>query len=83
MKKMGDPIFRCNYCQKYYCNKQVNTWFYVTTLQNNRWNFKFISILNKIEEHLIAPHVALTQIFQLKGYGQYGMHGTLFMLSQI
>jgi hypothetical protein len=76
-EKMEDPIFMCNYCQKYYCNKQVNTWFYVNTLQNNRLNFKFISILNKFEECLIAPHLAFTQIFQLKGYGQYGMHGNI------
>ncbi len=28
---------------------------------------------NKIEEHLITPHLIVTQIFQLQGYGQYGL----------
>jgi hypothetical protein len=32
-------------------------------------------MLNKIKEHLIAPHLTFTQIFQLQGYGQYGLHG--------
>jgi len=26
---------------------------------------------------LIAPHFTFTQIFWLKGYGQYGMHGNI------
>jgi len=26
---------------------------------------------------LIAPHLAFAQIFQLKGYGQYEMHGSI------
>ncbi len=26
---------------------------------------------------MIAPHLAFTQIFRLKGYGQYGMHGSI------
>jgi hypothetical protein len=40
-------------------------------------NFKFVSILNKIEEHLIASHLAFVQILQRKGYEQYGMHGSI------
>jgi hypothetical protein len=43
-------------------------------ITNNQSNFKFVPILNKIEECLIAPRLAFAQIFQLKGYGQYGMH---------
>jgi hypothetical protein len=34
-------------------------------------------MLNKIEEHLIALCLAFTQIFQLKGYGLYGTHGSV------
>ncbi len=34
-------------------------------------------MLNKIEEHLIAPCLAFTQKFQLKGYGPYGIHGSV------
>jgi hypothetical protein len=43
-------------------------------ITNNQSNFRFVPILNKIEECLIAPRLAFAQIFQLKGYGQYGMH---------
>jgi hypothetical protein len=46
-------------------------------ITNNQSNFKFVSILNKIKEGLIAPHLAFTQIFVLKGYGQYGMYGSI------
>jgi hypothetical protein len=30
-----------------------------------------------MEEHLIAPCLAVAQIFQLKGYGEYKMHGSI------
>jgi hypothetical protein len=46
-------------------------------ITNNQLNFKFVLILNKIKECLITPHLAFAQIFQLKGYGQYGMHGSI------
>jgi hypothetical protein len=46
-------------------------------IKSNQFNLKFVSIFNKIKEHLIALHLAFTQIFQLKGYGQYGMHGSI------
>jgi len=39
--------------------------------------FKFVPILNQIEEHIIIPHLAFAWIFQLKGYGQYEMHGNI------
>ncbi len=38
---------------------------------------KLLLMLNKIEEHLIAPHLIFTQIFQLQGYEQYGLHGNI------
>jgi hypothetical protein len=34
-------------------------------------------MLNKIEECLIAPCLRFAQIFQLQGYGQYGLHGSI------
>jgi hypothetical protein len=37
-------------------------------------------MLNKIEEHLIAPHLVIAQIFQLQGYGQYGLHGSIIIV---
>jgi hypothetical protein len=46
-------------------------------ITNNQLNLKFVPILNKIEERLIAPHFAFAQIFQLKRYGQYGMHKSI------
>jgi hypothetical protein len=38
---------------------------------------KFVSMFNKVKESFIVPHLAFTQIFQLKGYGQCDMHGTI------
>jgi hypothetical protein len=34
-------------------------------------------MLNKVEKHLIAPQLAFAQFFQLHGYGQYGIHGSI------
>jgi hypothetical protein len=31
-------------------------------------------MLNNIKEHLIAPHLAFAQIFQLQRYEKYGIH---------
>ncbi len=38
---------------------------------------KYDLTLNKIKEHLIAPRFAFAQIFQLRGYEQYGMCGNI------
>jgi hypothetical protein len=76
-EKIEDPIFICNsYQKKIDCVKQLNMTLR-EHITNNRSNFKFVPILNKIEEHLITPCFAFTQIFQLKGCGQYGMHGNI------
>ncbi len=76
-EKIEDPIFICNYCQKEIdCGKQLNMILH-EHITNNQLNFKFVLILHKFEEHLIALHLAFAQIFQLKGYGQYGMHGSI------
>jgi len=76
MKTWKIPYLYVIFVKKIIVVKNLS-WFYVNTLQNNQLNFKFISTLNKIEECFIAPHLAFTQIFQLKGYGQYGMHGNI------
>jgi hypothetical protein len=44
---------------------------------NNKANMEFVLMLNKIEKHLIAPHLAFAQKFQLWVYGQYGMNGSI------
>jgi hypothetical protein len=44
-------------------------------ITNNQLNFKFVSF--------DSPRLAFTQIFQLKGYGQYGMHGSIVNVRQI
>jgi hypothetical protein len=67
----------CNYCQnKIDYDKPLNMTLheYIT---NNQSSFRFIPILNKIEKYLIAPRLAFAQIFQLKRYGQYGMHRSI------
>jgi hypothetical protein len=75
--KIKNPIFICNYYRKKIdCGEQLNMTL-CEHITNNQSNLKFVPILNKIEEHLITPHLAFTQIFQLKGYGQYEMHKSI------
>ncbi len=76
-EKIEDPIFICNSCRKKIDYvKQLNMTLR-EHITNNQSNFKFVPILNKIEERLITPCFAFTQIFQLKRFGQYGMHGNI------
>jgi hypothetical protein len=44
---------------------------------NNIPNMNVVSSLNKIEEPLVSPRLAFAQIYQLKGYGQYGIRGSI------
>jgi hypothetical protein len=44
---------------------------------NNLPNMNVVSSLNKIGEPLVSPRLAFAQIYQLKGYGQYGIHGSI------
>jgi hypothetical protein len=46
-------------------------WDYIVT---NKSNMEFILMLKKIEKNLIVPQLTLAQIFQLHGYGQYGIY---------
>jgi hypothetical protein len=50
-------------------------------ITNNNIDVKFVLMLNKIEERLITPCLAFMQIFQLKGYEQFGMHGNIVNFS--
>jgi hypothetical protein len=38
---------------------------------------EFALMLNKIEKRPIVPHLVFAQNYQLWGYGQYGMHGSI------
>jgi hypothetical protein len=71
------PIFMYLGC----CHKflQEISWdvFLQEHILNNTKNMNTISSLNKIEEPPVAPHLAFAQIYQIKGYGQYGMHGSI------
>jgi hypothetical protein len=76
-EKIEDPIFICSSCCiKINYGKQLNMTL-CEHITNNQLNLKIFKILNKIEERLIAPRLTFTKIFQLKGYGQYGMHGSI------
>jgi hypothetical protein len=43
----------------------------------NKPNMKYFLMLNKIEECLIASCLGFALIFQLQGYVQYGLHGSI------
>ncbi len=46
-------------------------------ITNNNVDVKFVLMLNKIEEWLITLCLESMQIFQLRGYEQFGMHGNI------
>jgi hypothetical protein len=57
-EKKEYPIFICNSCwKKIDYGKQLNM-ILCEHITNNELSFKFASLLNKIEEHLIPPHLA-------------------------
>jgi hypothetical protein len=49
-------------------------WDYIVI---DKSNMEFFLMLNKVEKHLIARWLAFAQNFQLHGYGQYGIHGSI------
>jgi hypothetical protein len=50
-------------------------------IANDNVDVNCFLMLNKIEERLITPCLAFMQIFQLKGYEQFGMHGNIVKFS--
>jgi hypothetical protein len=57
-RKIEDPIFICNLCwKKIDYGKQLNM-ILCEHITNNQLSFNFVSLSNKIEEHLIAPCLA-------------------------
>ncbi len=68
----------CRYCGKNIdFDKLLNNIDLHSDIINNKSLMKFVSMLNKIKESFIASRLAFTQIFQLKGFGQYDMHGNV------
>jgi hypothetical protein len=68
----------CKYCGKNIdFDKLLNNIDLHGHIINDKSYMKFVSMLNKIKESFIVSHLAFTQIFQLKGYGQYDMHGNV------
>ncbi len=43
----------------------------------NENTIPFVMILNTLEERLIAPQMTFAQIYQLNGWGQYGIQGSI------
>ncbi len=37
----------------------------------------FVKKLNELEKQLVSPHLAFAQIWQLQGYGQYNIKGSI------
>lgn len=67
----------CKSCCKKFDLKNPLDLMLCDYIVNNKPNMEFALMLNKIQEHLIAPHLVCAQNFQLLGYGQYGMHGSI------
>jgi hypothetical protein len=70
-------VLICNSCKKI-LNLEIPFDFVLRNhIMDNKLNMKFLSMLNKIEKCLIAPHLSFTQIFQLQKCGQYEFHGNI------
>jgi hypothetical protein len=72
--KFNDNVLICNCCQKKFNLKQPLNLMLQVIIKSN---IEFVLMLNKVEKHLIAPQLAFAQMFQLHGYGQYGIHGSI------
>jgi hypothetical protein len=79
--KSNDNVFICNSCQKKINLKQPLNFMLYDYIVINKSNMEFVLMLNKVEECLVAPWFAFAQFFQLHGYGQYGMHGSIVNVS--
>ncbi len=73
----NDCVLMCKSCCKKMDKKKPLDLMLCDYIVNNKPNMEFALMLNKIKEHLIAPHIVFAQNFQPWGYGQYGMHGRI------
>jgi hypothetical protein len=68
----------CKYCGKNIdFEKLLNNIDLRTHIINDKSYMKFVSMFNKIKESFIVSRLSFTQFFQLKGYRQYDMHGSV------
>jgi hypothetical protein len=68
----------CKYCGKNIdFDKILNKIDLHSHIINDKSYLKFVCMLDKIKESFIVSHLAFTQIFQSKEYGQYDMHGSV------
>jgi hypothetical protein len=68
----------CKYCGKNIdFDELLNNIDLPSHIINDKSYMKFESMLNKIKEFFIVSHLPFTQNFQLKGYGQSDMHGSV------
>jgi hypothetical protein len=74
---LQEPILICNSCRRTYLQGKSWDMSLREHIMNNIPNMNVVSSLNKIEEPLVSPRLAFAQIYQLKGYGQYGIRGSI------
>lgn len=75
--KFIDNVFICNSCQNKINLKQPLNLMLQDYIVIDKSNMEFVVMLNKVERHLIALQLTFAWIFQLHGYGQYGIHGNI------
>jgi hypothetical protein len=74
---LQEPILISNSCRRTYLQGKSWDTSLREHIMNNIPNMNVVSSLNKIEEPLVSPRLAFAQIYQLKGYGQYGIRGSI------
>jgi hypothetical protein len=64
-------VLICTSCEKKISSNSLLDIILRNCIIHNPSNMKFVSMLNKIKEHLITPHFAFVQNIQLRAYGEY------------
>lgn len=65
-------VLICTSCEKKISSNSLLDIILRNCIVHNPSNMKFVSMLNKINEHLITPHFAFVQNIQLRrAYGEY------------
>jgi hypothetical protein len=72
-----DNMFICKSCKQLINKNKIE--YVILTCQHiyNENTIPSIMILNKLEEYLVAPRMTFAQIYQLNGWGQYGIRGSI------
>jgi hypothetical protein len=72
----GKKKLLCKSCYSFFNKNKIPKLLVPTNIRLNN-DIDYVKKLNELEEQLVSPHLTFAQIWQLQGYGQYNIKGSI------